>query len=227
MKFQDALFSDKIFNFIDIPANAYTNNTNFSGKFVPQYVSSIGDYAFYLNNFNTPLYFPYCKNIGDYAFSRREYDSIINLRFGDVDTIGKFAFYLDGYNKTWGNYRLSFGNVGTIESNAFNTAYLNTKVDVTFCNVGIIKSHAFAANMFTTDVDKGFRFKNVDRIESGAFNGFNGSFHGVASFENVRVIENGAFNGQNFSVLKLPDKFRTRAELVRIGVGNPDMFKID
>ncbi|MDV2490894.1 MULTISPECIES: hypothetical protein [Campylobacter] len=81
--------------------------------------------------------------------------------------------------------------------------------------------------MFTTDVDKGFRFKNVDRIESGAFNGFNGSFHGVASFENVRVIENGAFNGQNFSVLKLPDKFRTRAELVRIGVGNLDMFKID
>ncbi len=56
------------------------------------------------------------------------------------------------------------------------------------------------------------------------------SFCGESEAEDRKLLANEtdrAFSGQFFSVLKLPNKFRTRAELVRIGVGNPDVFKID
>ncbi|OCR88881.1 hypothetical protein CFT12S00416_05510 [Campylobacter fetus subsp. testudinum] len=228
MKFQDALLSDKIFNFVDIPENAYKDSVPFSGKFNPQYVSSIGNSAFENNIFgNILLYFPYCKSIGKRAFFRPSCDRPPRLQFNDVYVIKEDAFYVDGYNKVWGHCDLRFGNVGTIEKGAFTMNYLNTKTDITFCDVNTIRTGAFVINMFTTDRDKGLRFKNVKYIQTGAFNGFQNSFHGVVAFENVENIADNAFSKQNFDTLVLPDKFKTRAELVRIGVGNPDVFKID
>ncbi|KAA3685487.1 leucine-rich repeat protein [Campylobacter fetus] len=226
MKFQDALLSDKIFNFIDIPANKY-KGVNGIGSLVPQYVRSIGDSAFEDNKGIGEAAFLYCKSIGKRAFYRSNYTTPPNLRFGDVDIIKEYAFYVDGYNLTWGNCNLSFGNVGTIEKYAFSMAYLSVMTNTTFCDVGTIKTAAFTIRMFSTRPGEGFKFKNVGKIETGAFNGFNGSFSGVVSFENVDVIEDNAFSKMSLSELNLPDKFRTRAELVRIGVANPDAFKID
>lgn len=228
MKFQDALLSDKIFNFIDIGNGAYRGAVTVAGKFEPQYVRSIGDNAFENNNYAHTLYFPYCKNIGTSAFKVSNYDNIgAPLRFGDVDTIKGYAFAITK-DSSWGSYYIGFGNVGTIEPYAFYVPYahLNSCI-ITFCNVGTIKTNAFVMNMFGTPGGKGIKFKNVDRIEAGAFVGVAGGIYGRLKFENVRAIADNAFSKERFIELELPDKFRTRAELVRIGVGNPDSFKID
>lgn len=282
MKFQDILFSDKIFNFIDIPANKYKDKTGTDTSFVAQYVRSIGASAFENNKGLVSSTFSYCTSIGAKAFynastgySDTGYSSryaLKNLTFNNVKNIPANAFYLydqadgDSYGRLSTYYHsarstvditLKFGNVGTIANSAFTSlanAYgitqdqssnAESSLNLTFGDVDVIEYRAFTvgatsssgmghSNTYAKAILR-LSFGNVKTIKNGIFDVYSSCQRGASyatkviylSFKNVETIENGAFNGQNFSVLKLPDKFRTRAELVRIGVGNPDSFKID
>ncbi|OCR99043.1 hypothetical protein A9K75_08710 [Campylobacter fetus subsp. testudinum] len=282
MKFQDALLSDKIFNFIDIPANKYKDKTGTDTSFVAQYVRSIGASAFENNKGLVGSTFSYCTSIGAKAFynastgysdsvSSSWYD-LKNLTFNNVKNIPANAFYLydradgDSYGTLATYYRqarstvgitLKFGNVGTIANSAFATsanAYgitqdkgsnAESRLDLTFGDVDVIEHGAFTVSAVSssgtsysgTNAKAILRlsFGNVKTIKNGIFDVNSSCQRGsdyatkeiYLSFKNVETIENSAFGGNMITSLSIPNKFRTRAELVRIGVGNPDSFKID
>ncbi|WP_163226567.1 leucine-rich repeat protein [Campylobacter fetus] len=274
MKFQDALLSDKIFNFIDIPANKYYGNVPITGL-EPQYVRKIGDYAFKDNTIISKLKMPYCTSIGAFAFyssksvAERQLIWELTLNFNNITSdISANTFYRTATNGnpsrsgspgSWltNNLSASFLDVRNICNGAFRvdgSTYIpypgtssfsrcDSSLSLNFKNINTIESNAFfvkadsrgGTNYSTAVANFTLNAENVNNIKYSFLNvqssctwSTNEARKNVyINIKNVNTIENNAFGGNMITSLSIPNKFRTRAELVRIGVGNPDRFKID